>query len=294
MSSIRISKNSSLQITPPNSVQNRDELIGYVEQSLEQFACLKGKGFRFALLEAKLVYVPASEILGEIEDVIRKDLSIISTLQYANGRYVKALEREIESDKPYINPLQIPFSVSNSVTGWIALKHGIRGGNLTFNTSGCLSSIVAAINFISEQMSLGYVDKGLLLSGRFGGLYLSELTSPIQTYSFLIERSDCNESEGILIDFRGRYTSWNDFMNQMQDLHLFSVIIETAVDLPVKPKSAKIIQNQTECSLLCDLLSSPIYFLNSLGIKHSNIAYVIVDSLKNINVLILELQNVAF
>lgn len=289
MNSIRISKNSSLQITPPNSVQNRDDLIGYVEQSLEQFSCLKGKGFRFALLEAKLVYVPASAILGEIEDVVRKDLSIISILQHANGRYVNALEREIESEKPYVNPLQIPFSVSNSITGWIALKHGIKGGNLTFNTSGCLSSIVSAINFISEQMSLGYIDQGLLLSGRFGGLYFSEFTSPIQTYSFLIERFDCNETEGTTIDFRGRYTSWYDFINQMQNLHLFSMIIETAVDLPVKPKNVKIIQNKTECSLLCDLLSSPTCFLDSLGIKHSNIAYVIVDSLENINVLTLKL-----
>lgn len=287
--SVKIVQSGKLQIILPPTVLNKEDLIETIKASLADFTCFKGKGFRFALLEAKLIYVPASEVLSKIEEKERENLSIISTLQHPNGRYIREIEDEIELDNPYINPLQIPFSVNNTITGWIALKYGIRGGNLTFNTTGHLSCIISAIKFISEQISLGYIDKSLLLAGSFGGLYFSEITEPIKTYSFLVERSDSNQSKGVIIEFENRYTNWNDFIEQLRMMKHSPVVIETAIDLPINPDNVVIIQNKTECSLLCDFLCSPTLFAKTLGIRSSDITYIMVDAFNGINLLRLKI-----
>ena len=283
--SVKIVQSGNLQITPSPTILNKDDLIEYVKASLARFKCFNGKGFRFALLEARLVYVPASEILNKIEEKERENLSIVSILQSPNGRYIREIEEELELDNPYINPLQIPFSVNNAITGWIALKYGIRGGNLTFNSTGHLSSIISAIKFISEQISLGYINTTLLLAGSFGGLYLSEITDPIKTYSFLVERSCSSRSKGVIIEFENRYTNWNNFIEQLKRMKHSTVVIETAIDLPISADDIVIIQNKTDCSLLCDFLCLPTLFEETLGIRSSDITYIIIDALNSINIL---------
>ena len=280
--SIRIIRHNELHLMPPTSILSQEELIRYVEKYLLDAYDLNRKGFRFALLEAKLAYVPVIEVLKDFEEVSYQDLSLISVLPYSNSRYIKELKRELKKSKPYINPLQIPFSVSNAVTGWIALKLGTRGANLTLNGENCLSSIVSAIKFIADQISFGYFSRVLLLAGDFGGLVSSNFSDPIKTYAFLLEFSD---SRGITIEAEDKYIDWNIFIDRIPEYSSSSVIIESAVKLPSELNDVTFIENSSACSFLCSLLASPISFLDSIGVVATDITYVIVESLDKVNVL---------
>ena len=64
-----------------------------------------------------------------------------------------------------------------------------------------------------------------------------------------------------------------------------TVVIETAIDLPISADDIVIIQNKTDCSLLCDFLCLPTLFEETLGIRSSDITYIIIDALNSINIL---------
>ena len=282
---ISISQGKRLQIAPPSWIDDKVDLVMYLDGFLKELNCFKGKGFRFVIQEAKLSYAPASEILNTLSDDIRSEMSIIGTHPYPNGLYVKALEEEIRTNEtPHINPVQVPFSVNNSVTGWIALKYGLRGGNLTFNSSNSLASVINAIEFIGEQISLNNLSHALLLTGSFGGLYHSNLLAPIQTYAFLIEK----EGRGINISIQKKLSIWQDLKNCLRNSSSSTVIIESAIALPEKIDGAIILRTPCERPMLCELLFSPYEFLSNLGINNKNITYIAVNSLRSITILEIE------
>jgi hypothetical protein len=282
---ISISQRKRLQIVPPSWINDKVGLVMYLDGALKGLNCFNGKGFRFVIQEAKLLYAPASEILNTLSDDVRSEVSIIGTHPYPNGLYIKALEEEIRTNKtPYINPLQVPFSVNNSVTGWIALKYGLRGGNLTFNSSNSLASVISAIEFIGEQISLNNLSYALLLAGSFGGLYLSNLLAPIQTYAFLIEKG----GSGINVSIQKKLSTWQDLKNYLRNYSSPAVIIESAIAIPDKIDGAIILRTPSESPILCELLFSPYEFLANLGISNKSIIYVAVNSLRSINILEIE------
>jgi hypothetical protein len=136
--------------------------------NLNDQEALKGKGFRNIPRIYKLFHIIVNKILHKYKWEDLSKLGLINAYEIANLKASIDFENEIVIyGIQGANPLKGPLTVSNACAGWLAIRNGLYGLNITVNNGAC--SVLTALSIAKNHMHSGCIEACLILSANQKG-----------------------------------------------------------------------------------------------------------------------------